>query len=328
MSEATDEANAFVAAHRERAQALGDELAELTEQPEAFVEALEAGLNELIDPAYTQLAERLSPDVPPDLQVRGPLVEVVQKPLRPALLQGSSTSALQLAQRLLADDRRAVRLFALPALARALPDDPEQAWQLLRRMGRGAGDWVEVDSLADLCARGVLAEPFRWSELEQLVYSQHIYERRLVGTTLATIPHRVPKARRAELGQVDGERALDLVRQLMGDAEIMVQKALSWAVREWARVAPEATTAFLNDEAAIAADTDDGARAWVIRDALPSQSPDVAAALREQLGAVRRDPTAPSTSIAASRAADFAAALTETDDTVAAQGHRYTRSHA
>ena len=195
-------------------------------------------------------------------------------------------------------------------------------------MGRGAGDWVEVDSLADLWARGVLAEPFRWSELEQLVYSQRTYERRLVGATLATIPHRVPTARRAELGQVDGGRAMELLRQLMGDAEVMVQKALSWAVREWTRVAPDTTAAFLQSEADVAARTADGARAWVIRDALSNQPAEFAAALREQLGGIRRDAAAPSTSIAASRAAEFAAVLSETDETVAVQGHRYTRSHA
>ena len=328
MSEATEEANAFVAAHREEADALGEELAELTEQPEAFVAMLERGLADLVDPAFIEMAERVSPQVAADLQVRGPLVEAIQRPLRQALREGSSISALGLARRLLADERRSLRLFALPPLARALPEDPEQAWQLMRQMGRGAGDWVEVDSLADLWARGVLAEPFRWSELEQLVYSQRTYERRLVGATLATIPHRVPMPRRDELGRVDGDRAMDLLRQLMGDADVMVQKALSWAIREWTRVAPETTAAFLRAEAAVAAETADGARAWVIRDALSNQPADMAAAMREQLSGIRRDPAAPSTSIAAVRAAEFSAALAEADDTVAAQGHRYTRSHA
>ena len=41
----------------------------------------------------------------------------------------------------------------------------------MRRMARAAHDWISVDSLADVFARGILAEPFRWAEIEQLVYS-------------------------------------------------------------------------------------------------------------------------------------------------------------
>jgi hypothetical protein len=48
-------------------------------------------------------------------------------------------------------------------------------------------DWIEVDALAQAWAVGILAEPFRWAELEQLVYSSDAMERRLVGSTLATM---------------------------------------------------------------------------------------------------------------------------------------------
>ncbi len=41
----------------------------------------------------------------------------------------------------------------------------------MRRLGRRAEDWIAVDSLADLWARGILSESFRWAELEQLLYS-------------------------------------------------------------------------------------------------------------------------------------------------------------
>jgi hypothetical protein len=328
MSEATDEANAFVAAHRDRARALGEALAELTQDPETFVATLQDGLAGLVDPAYTAVAERVSPDVPADLAVRTPLVDTVQRPVRTALREGSSMSALQLAQRLTVDERRSIRLFALAPLARSLSDDPEQSWQLLRRLGRVASDWVEVDSLAGVWASGVLAEPFRWSELEQLVFSVHPYERRLVGATLATIPHRVPRTSWPRLRDASAAQALDMIRLLMGDSEVMVQKALAWALREWMLVAPDETAALLRCETAIAVENEDGARAWVIREALSNSPDELASALRPRLTGIRRDRSAPSTSIAASRAASFAAALADTDDAVAAQGVRYTRSHA
>jgi 3-methyladenine DNA glycosylase AlkD len=328
MSEASARAHAFVAAHHAQAVSLGNRLAERMDEPEAFLEVLREGLTSLADEAFTQLARRVSPDAPNVYVVRAPLLEAVRRPLERALREGSSIPALQLAQRLVGAEDRDLRLFALPCLRRSLFEDPEQSWQLMRRMGRGAQDWIEVDSLADLWARGILAEPFRWAELEQLLYSQLTYERRLVGASLATIPHRLPSARRDELRPQAVERALEMIRLLMGDAEEMVQKALSWAIREWTRVDSTATAALLTAEAEMAAKRADGARAWVVRDALGNQSPALATAVRADLLGIRRDRRAASTSIAAHQAAGFAAVLAGSNESVAAQGDRYTRSRA
>jgi hypothetical protein len=328
MSEASTKAYAFVSAHLDGARQLGERLAEHIEEPEVFTGILREGLADLADPAYTAMAERASPGTAAPYAVRGPLIEAIWRPYRRALREGSSIPALLLAQHLVGAHDRDLRLFSLPCLRRSLREDPEQTWQLMRRMGRGAGDWIEVDSLADVWARGVLAESFRWAELEQLLFSEHTYERRLVGATLATIPHRVPAGRRDELRPASVERAMTMIEQLMGDAETMVQKALSWAIREWARVDADAALALLRAEVDIAVEHRDGARAWVIRDALQSQPSEVTAALRDRLTGIKRDRNAPSTSIASGQAASFAAALAGSTGAVAAQGDRYTRSRA
>ena len=190
--------------------------------------------------------------------MRKPLVAAVQRPLRAALAEVSSAHAISLAQRLGQAPEPALRAFALPALERALADDPERAWQQLRRLGHAADDWTEVDGMAGLWARGVLAEPFRWAELEQLVYTERAMERRIVGATLATMPHVVAPARRAALvGDASG-RAYGLVHLLIGDAEAQVQKSLSWAIREWARIDQPGTRELLLDETAIATERADG----------------------------------------------------------------------
>ena len=44
--------------------------------------------------------------------------------------------------------------------------------------------------------RGIAREPYRWAELEQLVYSPSRWERRLVGSTIATMTHAGRRARR------------------------------------------------------------------------------------------------------------------------------------
>jgi 3-methyladenine DNA glycosylase AlkD len=326
MSEASAKAGAFVSDHLEQATAVGHRMADLTEDSDAFVLALRDGLSGLVDPTYTDMAERVSPGTSAPYAVRKPLVEAVQRPLKGALLEGSSISALRLAQRLIEAEDRDLRLFALPCLRRALHEDPEQTWQAMRQMGRGAADWIEVDSLADVWARGVLAEHFRWAELEQLAYSQRTFERRLVGATLATIPHRGPRAQSDELLGAPVQQASAIIGLLMGDAEVMVQKALSWAIREWTRVDADAAAELLRAQTDIAVRSDDGARAWVVRDALSSQPPELSTALRDRLAGIRRHPGAPSTSIAAGQAALFATALSATNDVVAAQGDRYTRS--
>jgi DNA alkylation repair enzyme len=326
MSEASTKAGAFVAAHLEAARATGEALARLIDEPDAYLERLSAGLVRLADPDYLAMVTRACPETPARYVIRGPLSTALMKPVRQALRDGSSVFALRLAHRLVEADHRDLRLYSHEPLRRALPEDPEMSWQLMRRLGRLAGDWIATDSLADLWARGVLAEDFRWAELEQLLYSQHVYERRLVPATLATIPHRVPAARRDELRPQALGRALELIRQLMGDAAVMVQKALSWALREWTPVDQGALADVLVAETDIAVDTQDGARAWVIRDALSKQSPTLANELADRLAGLRRDRSAPSTSIASTQAAAFAAALASSNDAVAVQGDRYTRS--
>jgi 3-methyladenine DNA glycosylase AlkD len=327
MSEASSRAEAFVSAHLTAATELGLRLSDLIDEPAVFLAELREGLTGLADAEYSLLAERASPGIDARYAVRAPLAVAIRRPLQHALDESSSIVALQLAQQLVRADDRDLRLFALPCLRRALIEDPEQTWQLLRRLGRGAEDWAEVDSLADLWARGVLAEDFRWAELEQLLYSPQTYERRLVGATLATIPRRLPSLRREGLRPLV-PRALEMIRLLMGDAEVTVQKSLSWAIREWSGVDAQATADLLRAETAIAVERRDGARAWVVRDSLSHQAAALAASLRRDLAGIRRRRNEPSTSIAAGRAASFAALLSASHDAAAAQGDRYTRSRA
>lgn len=310
-----------------RAGHLGQRLAGLLDDPDAFLETLQDSVGVLGDPEYRALIERVSPGVESSFALRGPVREALLRPIRRALSQGSSASALYLAQRLAGADHRDLRLYALPCLRRSLPDDAERSWQLLRRMGARAADWIETDSLAEVWAVGILAEGFRWAELEQLVYSPRTYERRLVGATLATLPHRVPASRSAELRDGLARRSLELVAMLMGDAEVMVQKALSWAIRNWTRFEPRAVADLLEAETALAVRDADGARAWVVRDSLSPQPPELAARLRGRLTGLRRDPRAPSTSLAARRSADFAAFI-DIQDGVARQGERSMRIQA
>ena len=301
----TARAEAFVAAHMPAAAALGKRLADELVDPSLFVPHLAAGLEGLADPEYRAAQTWIAPGVHGAIGVRGPLVGAIERALRGPLARSSPAVAVSLADALSRDGRFEVRLFAHAMLRRSLPDDPERSWQIVRRLARVASDWISVDALADVVARGILLEPFRWAEIEQLVYSPGRWERRLAGSTLATLPFRLPPAARPMLS---GRPGLEIVGMLIGDDDADVQKALSWALRSWRQVDPAGVAGLLRGEASRAVERGDGARAWVVRDALTGAGADeaLAAELRTLLAGIRRRPGAPNTSRAHEAAAAYA----------------------
>ena len=302
-SETTARAVEFVAAHRPLAESLGRRLADLVGDPDAFVAALTEGFVGLADAEYLEGTQRIAPGIGPVYGVRWPLTAAVERGFREATRKGGTSGFLEIAARLFAEARLEPRWFAFGLLDRILPDDTERAWQLLRRAAREAGDWITVDSLAHPVGRGIVLEPYRWSELEGLVFSPSRWERRLVGSTVATLPY---VDRRGGRTPEVARHGLDLVDELIGDAEPDVQKALAWALRSLVVVDREAVLAFVKRQAQVAADTRDGNRAWVIRDTLPKLPLDDADRIRAELDGIRRRSTDPSTSRAAATVARFA----------------------
>jgi 3-methyladenine DNA glycosylase AlkD len=236
------------------------------------------------------------------LGVRWPLNAAVSRGFRAATRQDRPSQLLFVVDRLFREEALEIRWFAFGLLERLLPGDPERTWQLMRRAAREAGDWITVDALAHPYGRGIILEPYRWAELEQLVFSPSRWERRLVGSTIATLPFVDRSAGRQPEVAAHG---LALIGQLIGDDEPDVQKALAWALRSLVVVDRAAVEAFCRVEAGTAATNDDGHRAWVIRDVLAKLDPGAATALRERLAGVRRRPGAIATSHASQTAVRF-----------------------
>ncbi len=303
-SAVTAAARVFVADRLAPATELGERLAGLIGRPDDFVAALQTGFRKLADPAYVEGSRRIAPGLGEVVGVRMPLMEAAHRAFKRGTRTAPSTLLLDIVQRLLHNPYQDIRWFGMWSLERLLPTDPERTWQLMRAAAGQAGEWITVDTLAHPYGAGILADPRRWPEIEQLVYSPSRWERRLVGSTLATMPH----VRNAPGGRdIDVVRpGLALVERLIGDAEPDVQKALSWALRTLAQLDPPSVAAFLTEETATARRTQDGNRAWVIRDTLPKLPDDTAAQLRADLDGIRRRPGAPSTSRAAAIAAEFA----------------------
>ena len=141
------------------------------------------GLASLADPEYLAGQQRIAPGIGAIHGVRWPLLAAVQRGFRNAPKGSPSTPLLFIADRLFHERELEARWFAFGLLERTLATETERTWQLMRRAAREAGDWITVDSLAHPYGKGIAAEPYRWAELEQLVYSPSRWERRLIGST-------------------------------------------------------------------------------------------------------------------------------------------------
>ncbi len=301
---ATLRARELVAARMDLALALGRRAGDFVNEPPNLAEMLRAGLEALADPDYLAGQRMIAPGIGAQLGVRQPLLTAVSRGLRATTRRDRPTTILDVAATLFRDPLAELHWLGIDLLDRIVTREPEQTWQLVRAEARRATEWITIDRLARVAGRGILAEPYRWAELEQLVYSPSRWERRLAGSTVATIPHvdrtagRTPDVAR---------RGLAIVADLVGDAEPDVQKALSWALRTMAAIDLPATSALLRAQARLARDTADGHRAWVVRDACEKLPAELAAELRTTLAGVRKRPGAPSTSRASATAADFLA---------------------
>jgi len=293
----------IVTARETRATELGSRLAAEVGDPARLATALRSAFAELADPEYRAGQQRVAPGIGLTHGVRTPLQAALRRAFNTATRRDSSALRLLVADRLLGEPELEARWLAISILERTVLVEPERTWQLLRRAAREAADWITVDTLAHPFGVGILCETHRWPELEQLTISPDRWERRLVGSTIATIPF--VDRRRGRAPEV-AAAALPLLGLLIGDDEPDVQKSLSWAYRSMLLVDAGATVAALEAEAKTAADTGDGHRAWVIRDVLSKLDPDRATAIRLTLDGIRRKPGAPATSAASDLARRFA----------------------
>ncbi len=286
------------------ATALGRKAGDLANEPGALVAILRSGLAALADPEYLAGQRMIAPGIGPQLGVRQPLLGAVSRGLRGATRQDRPATLLDIAAALFREPLAELHWLAIDVLDRTITQEPEQTWQLVRAEARRATEWITVDKLAHVAGRGILEEPYRWAELEQLVYSPARWERRLAGSTVATIPFVDRTAgRTADVAR----HGLEIVGDLIGDREPDVQKSLSWAVRAMSLIDEPATIAFLRREARTARENDDGHRAWVVRDGVEKLPAAVATELKAAVAGIRKRPGSPSTSRAAATAADFLA---------------------
>ena len=173
----TARAPRFVEERLPEARGLGAALAELTEDPDAFTRVAHRGAPSASPTRLRRESRSASrPGSGATIGVRWPLVHAIERAAAGGRSRESSSQlhACGSPQRLARSEYREVRLFSLPASLRTLPDDPGARLAADAPPGpRGAR--LDQRRLARRRSTppGILAEPFRWAEIEQLVYSQH-----------------------------------------------------------------------------------------------------------------------------------------------------------
>ena len=151
-----------------------------------------AGLASLADPAYLAGQRLVAPGIGP-----------TPRRADAAPRRGPSPASVGRARRAPARAARGRRgrsrvttprapLDGDPILGWILAADPERGWQVIRRIGRDADDWITVDTLAGVRRRHpARAVPLGGAGAARLQPAR--WERRLVGSTVATHPPRRPR---------------------------------------------------------------------------------------------------------------------------------------
>ena len=167
-------------------------------------------------------------------------VRVVRRALSRDLKTSAARDVLALADQLLARDDGFDRFIAYELIAAHPAAMASVGQTTLRRLGRGMDSWGDVDTFACYVAgpawrEGLLSD----DEIAQWARSSDRWWRR------AALVSTVALNCRARGGAGDVRRTLAVCELAIGDSDPMVVKAMSWALRELARRAPEQVEQFV-----------------------------------------------------------------------------------
>jgi len=170
------------------------------------------------------------------LGVASPERKAVQKPLLRAARGFSIDEVLDVADRCWEADQREFQYVATDLLRaqanRLRPGDLDR----LRTLVSSKSWWDTVDALAAHAVGTVVANhPRLQSTMDEWIDSDDIWLAR------TAILHQL---RRRE--HTDERRLFDYAERRAADAEFFIRKALGWALREYAKVAPDAVRSFVH----------------------------------------------------------------------------------
>lgn len=194
-----------------------------------------------VDPRRREFMAGYAPTAESILGVAVPSVRQAAKHARSLVVDESLNVRFELATKILALGFLETRLAAYELLQR---DASLLSRQRLRILGAGVDNWGTVDAFSVLLAGPAwLAGRLQDADIRRWARSRDPWWRRVavVSTVVLNTPSRG--------GTGDSRRTLAICRDVAGDEDKFVQKALSWALRSLSRWNPDGVTQFLEEHA-------------------------------------------------------------------------------
>ncbi|MCP4313356.1 MAG: DNA alkylation repair protein [Bacteroidetes bacterium] len=201
---------------------------------------LKASLEELADPKRIRFAKTSYPTAMEVIGVTVPNLKVVLKEMKILTKEFSISEKLHLAKALINE-----HVFELQQLAFEYLDSNKKVLKSLskndiRELGKNLDNWLSVDYYSAVIVG------FAWREnlitidsVNKYLESEDFWIRRIA--LVAT----VSLNQKARGGLGDSEQTLEVCKNAVDDHEEMIVKAMSWALRELAKIEKEPVAEFL-----------------------------------------------------------------------------------
>jgi 3-methyladenine DNA glycosylase AlkD len=206
-----------------------------------LVKDIKKSLQVFADPKRKEFARTSYPTKMEVIGVSVPNLKVVLKELKTSTKDFSVNDKLVLAKSLINED-----VFELQQLAFEFLDANKKVLKSLtkddiKELGKNLDNWLSVDYYAAFIVG------FAWRErlidmndVKKYLESEDFWIRRIA--VVAT----VSLNQKARGGQGDSEQTLEICREVIDDHQEMIVKALSWALRELAKIEKEPVAEFMD----------------------------------------------------------------------------------
>ena len=138
-------------------------------------------------------------------------------------------------------------LFAIFAMAGQKNNLEKIAWKRISSWLNHLDNWETCDQLSsNIVTPMIVKNPDLLNELFVLTKSENKWKRRFVAATVANLNHE---------GRAFPKETFVICRPLLADKEVVVTKAVGWAIREISKKCPEETFHFLKENISVMSKT-------------------------------------------------------------------------
>ncbi len=206
-----------------------------------YTDRIRHSLLALSDEATKEKAERLTSGAW-CIGVTVPNIRQLAKELKPDFATLPFETLCRIVDQLFESKCREEILLAVFVLAQRKKDLASIPWTRVALWLDHLDNWETCDQLSIIIAPLIAKIPSLLTELYALTASSNPWKRRFAAATAANINHD---------GRAYPEETFRIVRPLLTDREVVVSKAVGWALREVSKKCPRETFGFLKENLGI-----------------------------------------------------------------------------